>query len=172
MPTHSLSGSPAGAAAPASASPLAALSPELRTALIRTRYDADTLLDVLGADVHTALGRSEPVAVRRAVRGTGDLGTLARLFLLGDPLSEREVAAALDPVDLDRAVAAGLCERDGDEVRAALDLRPLDLGDGPRWVLSDLDDGMRRRTLSGLRSRASIFVPHHGQRWICSTVSR
>ncbi|WP_444980012.1 DUF7059 domain-containing protein, partial [Nocardia farcinica] len=45
---------------------LTALCPDLRTALTRVGYDADTLLEVLGADVHAALGRSEPVPVRRA----------------------------------------------------------------------------------------------------------
>ncbi|MGW4090557.1 DUF7782 domain-containing protein [Nocardia sp. NPDC004750] len=126
---------------------LAALCPDLRTALTRVGYDADTLLEVLG-DAHAALGRSEPVPVRRAARAAGELGTLIRLLLLGDALPEREVAAALAPVEMDRAVAAGLLEREGDEVRAALDLRPLDTGAGTRWVLSDLDDSMRRRTLT------------------------
>lgn len=129
-------------------SPLAALAPDLRAALTRVRYDADTLLEVLGEDAHTALGRSEPVPVRRALRDAGELGTLVRLLLLGDPEPERAVAAALAPLDMDRAVAAGLLERDGGTLRAALDLRPLDLGDGTRWVLSDLDDSVQRRTLS------------------------
>ncbi|WP_174375409.1 DUF7782 domain-containing protein [Nocardia higoensis] len=129
-------------------SPLTALCPDLRSALTRVGYDADTLLEVLGPEVHAALGRSEPVPVRRAAREAGELGTVIRLLLLGDALPAREVAAALAPLDLDRAVAAGLLARDGDEIVAALDLRPLDAGAGNRWVLSDLDDSMRRRTLT------------------------
>uniref|UniRef100_UPI000A59F9CD DUF7059 domain-containing protein n=1 Tax=Nocardia amamiensis TaxID=404578 RepID=UPI000A59F9CD len=86
---------------------LTALCPDLRTALTRVGYDADSLLEVLG-DAHAALGRSEPVPVRRAAREAGELGTLIRLLLLGDALPEREVAAALAPVELDHAVAAGL----------------------------------------------------------------
>ncbi|MGO4612781.1 methyltransferase [Nocardia sp. 2YAB30] len=127
---------------------LTALCPDLRTALTRVGYDADTLLEVLGADAHAALGRSEPVPVRRAARHAGELGTLIRLLLLGDALPEREVAAALAPVDIGRAVAAGLLVRDGNALRAALDLRPLDAGAGTRWILSDLDDSMRRRALT------------------------
>ncbi|WP_067566739.1 DUF7782 domain-containing protein [Nocardia acidivorans] len=126
---------------------LADLAPDLRTALQRVRYDSDSLLEALGDEAHAALWRSEPVPVRRAARDAGELGTLIRLLLLGDAMPEREVAAALAPVDTDRAVAAGLLERDGGDIRPALDLRPLDLGDGTRWVLSDLDDSMRRRTL-------------------------
>ncbi|MFC9470902.1 methyltransferase [Nocardia sp. NPDC056952] len=127
---------------------LTALCPDLRTALIRVGYDADTLVEALGPDVHAALSRSEPVPVRRAARAAGDLGTLVRLLLLGDVLPERDVATALAPVRIDAAVAAGLLARDGDQVRAALDLRPLDVGAGTRWILSDLDDSMRRRTLT------------------------
>ncbi|MCM6774289.1 methyltransferase [Nocardia sp. CDC159] len=129
-------------------SELAALAPDLRAALTRVRYDADSLLEALGDDAHAALGRSEPVPVRRAVRAAGELGTLVRLLLLGDAVPESEVAAALAPVPVERAVAAGLLDRDGATVRAALDLRPLDLGAGNRWVLSDLDDSMHRRALS------------------------
>ncbi|MEU8898100.1 methyltransferase [Nocardia sp. NPDC048505] len=127
---------------------LTALCPDLRSALTRVGYDADTLLAALGEDVHAALGRSEPVPVRRAARELGELGVLVRLLLLGDAVPEREVAAALAPVRIEQAVAAGLLARDGGEVRAALDLRPLDAGAGTRWILSDLDDSMQRRTLS------------------------
>ncbi|MBF6176730.1 DUF7782 domain-containing protein [Nocardia blacklockiae] len=148
MPTNPTAVSRGDSAPAAAGSALADLAPQLRVALTRVRYDADTLLEVLGDDAHSALGRSEPVPVRRAARAAGELGTLVRLLLLGDPVPEREAAAALAPVDLAQAVAAGLLARDGDDIRAALDLRPLDLGAGTRWVLSDLDDSMHRRTLT------------------------
>ncbi|MFD4294849.1 methyltransferase [Rhodococcus sp. NPDC058505] len=125
---------------------LLSLCGPLREALHRTDYTADALLDALGADAHAALSRYEPVPVRRATRDAGELGVLTRLFLLGDDCAAAEVAAVLAPVDLDHAVAAGLLERDGDLVRAALDLRPMDLGHGNRWVLADLDGSMRPRT--------------------------
>ncbi|MGW5573298.1 DUF7782 domain-containing protein [Nocardia thailandica] len=129
-------------------SPLVTLAPALRAALTRVGYTADNLLDTLGPDVHAALGRQEPVPVRRAALRAGEVGTLIRLLLLGDALPEREVAAALAPVGIDAAIGAGLLARDGGEIRAALDLRPLDAGQGNRWILSDLDDSMRRRTLT------------------------
>ncbi|UGT42534.1 class I SAM-dependent methyltransferase [Nocardia yamanashiensis] len=132
---------------PTAPSPLAELAPELRAALLRVGYDADTLLEALGEEAHAALGRGEPVPVRRAAAALGELGTLVRLLLLGDTLPENEVAQALSPVGIDAAIAAELLERHRGGVRAALDLRPLDLGYGTRWVLSDLDDSMRRRAL-------------------------
>ncbi|WP_241384365.1 DUF7782 domain-containing protein [Rhodococcus sp. CH91] len=122
---------------------LLSLCPALRTALLRCHYDLDTVRELLGPEAHAALGRSEPVAARRIARGAGDLGVLVRLFLLQDTFPEPEVAHALEPVTADEALRAGLLERDGDGVRAALDLRPLDAGTGSRWVLSDLDGSIR-----------------------------
>ncbi len=63
---------------------LLSLCPALRTALIRCRYDLDTVRELLGSEAHAALGRSEPVPARRIARGAGDLGVLVRLFLLQD----------------------------------------------------------------------------------------
>jgi methylase of polypeptide subunit release factors len=124
---------------------LLSLCGPLREALHRTDYTADAVLATLGDDAHAALGRGEPVPVRRATRDAGEIGVLVRLFLLVDDCPAAEVASALAPVDLDHAVAAGLLERDGDVVRAALDLRPMDLGRGNVWVVSDLDGSMRPR---------------------------
>lgn len=125
------------------ASPLVRLAPRLREAFEARGYDADTLLSGLGDEAHAALGRGEPVPVRRAARHAGELGALIRLLLVGDALPRAEAAAALDPVGVDEAVAAGLLEADRDGVRAALDVRPMDLGFGTRWMLSDLDGSMR-----------------------------
>lgn len=122
---------------------LLSICPDLRTALLRGRYDLDTVRDVLGPEAHSALGRSEPVPARRATRDSGDLGVLIRFFLLQDTCPTDDVARALAPVSLDDARSAGLIEENGAGVRAALDLRPLDAGSGSRWVLSDLDGALR-----------------------------
>ncbi|MCX5042580.1 methyltransferase [Aldersonia sp. NBC_00410] len=128
-------------------SALVDIAADLRSSLLRAGYHPDALLEVLGADAHDALGRSEPVPARRAARDAGEIGTLIRLFLLGDELPQAQVAAALRPLDIERAAAAGLLERGGDGLRAGLDLRPIDTGAGTRWILSDLDDNVRRRDL-------------------------
>lgn len=117
----------------------------LREALTRVGYDIDSIVGLIGDEAHAALGRHEPVPARRATKGGSDLGQLIRLFLLNDDCPAEAAASALAPLDLDAAIAAGLLSRDGDMVRAELDLRPLDLGTGTRWALSDLDGSMRPR---------------------------
>ncbi|MFD4368274.1 methyltransferase [Rhodococcus sp. NPDC058521] len=128
--------------------PLSSICDELRQALTRNRYDTDTLLEELGAQAHAALGRNEPVPVRRACASSGDLGTLIRLFLLADALPESEVATALAPLTVEDALSAGLLEREdghGERLLAAVDLRPVDTGSGTHWIFSDLDGSMRPR---------------------------
>ena len=88
------------------------------------------------------------VPVRRATRELGDLGVLIRLFLLADDCPAGDVAAALAPLTIAQCVDAGLLEGENFDsenplVRAAVDLRPIDVGDGDRWVISDLDGGIR-----------------------------
>ncbi len=115
----------------------------LREALQRAGYDADGVVDLLGPHAHAALGRGEPEPARRASAGAGALGTLVRLFLLGDAESSASVATALEPLALDEAQAAGLLVADGDRLRAGLDVRPHGAGDDSWWVVSDLDSDLR-----------------------------
>lgn len=115
------------------------LCARLREALRRTRYDADGVLAVLGGAAHAALGRGEPELAHRASRNAGDLGTLIRLFLLGEAEPRAAVRSALAPVSLDEAIEVGLLRGDGDTLRAGLDLRPHGDETGSWWVLSDLD---------------------------------
>lgn len=111
----------------------------LRAALHHAGYDTGGVRTLLGPGAHAALGRGEPVPARRASRAGGRLGVLVRLFLLGDPEPEPAVAAALTPLPVDRAIAAGLLVRDGDAVRAALDVRPHGDEHGEWWVVSDVE---------------------------------
>ncbi|MBY4014876.1 class I SAM-dependent methyltransferase [Rhodococcus fascians] len=126
-----------------SPSPLVDAAAALREAFDRAGYDADGVLTLLGSDAHAALGRSEPVPVRNASLGGGDLGVLVRLFLLVDDCPEDEVAAALAPLTVTEAIAAGILTRTGSTVRTLLDIRPLDAGHGTRWIVSDPDGSMR-----------------------------
>src|SRR5882762_215105 len=142
------------------------LSPDLcaalRSVFQRVGYDVDGVPELLGEAAHAALGRDEPVPARLASRGGGALGTLVRLFLLGDTEPEAAVAQALAPLTVADALAAGLL-RPGDPVpdsapgpaasadlaarvdptglAAALDVRPHGDDEGSWWVVSDLDLG-------------------------------
>ncbi|SFK02834.1 Methyltransferase small domain-containing protein [Amycolatopsis sacchari] len=115
------------------------LCARLREAFQRTRYDADGVLEALGAAAHAALGRNEPELAYRASADAGDLGTLIRLFLLGGAETAKAVEAALAPVPLEDALAVGLLRGDGELLRAGLDVRPHGDDEGQWWVISDLD---------------------------------
>lgn len=129
---------------PVHADRLVALAPGLREAFRHADFTADGTLAALGTDVHAALGRAEPTPVRRRCADLGALGVLIRLFLLADDVPHRSAADALVGVDIEAAVAAGLLARDTDTVRALLDVRPIDLGIGNRWIVSDIDGSTRR----------------------------
>ncbi|KAA2254921.1 class I SAM-dependent methyltransferase [Solihabitans fulvus] len=116
----------------------------LRDAFRSTGYDADGVVDLLGTQAHAALGRGEPEAARRASRDGGPLGTLIRLFLLGDAEPAQAVRAALGPLSIEDAVAAELVVADGDALRAGLDVRPHGDEEGSWWVFSDLDADLRQ----------------------------
>ena len=126
------------------------LSPDaakaLREALTRARYTTDGVRDLLGAAAHAALGRGEPEPAFRAAARADALGVLVRLLLLGSVEPDAAVAAALAPLTPADAAAAGLLVPDGPGWRAALDLRPYGVVDGPDWwVLSDLDARRQQR---------------------------
>ncbi|MDT7670024.1 MAG: hypothetical protein QOC74_2807 [Pseudonocardiales bacterium] len=141
----------------------------LRAAFQRVGYDVDGVPELLGEDAHAALGRDEPVPARLASADGGPLGTLVRLFLLGDTEPADAVAEALAPVTVERALAAGLLQHgerngagngDGPGLDAALDVRPHGDEDGAWWVVSDLD---RARTMSQARELRADHVLGVGQ---------
>lgn len=109
----------------------------LRAALLGASFTADGLLELLGAPAYAALARSETVPALRATRGDTPLETLVRLFLLQQPVPLARVAAVL-PVDA--CLESGwLVRAGGDEVAAAVDVRPYGGADGEDWfIVSDL----------------------------------
>ncbi|KWW97516.1 transferase [Carbonactinospora thermoautotrophica] len=114
----------------------------LREALQRAGYTVDGCLDLLGPRAYAALSRNEITLALRATQGGSPRETLVRLFLLQTPVPYQQAARAL-PVE--EALAAGLLARDGDEVRALVDIRPYGETDVDWWVVSDLTTGMPGR---------------------------
>ncbi|MCD0482441.1 methyltransferase [Streptacidiphilus sp. ASG 303] len=112
----------------------------LREAFTAADFTADGCLELLGATAYAALARSETAPALRATRGGSPLETLVRLFLLQQSVPWAQAAAALPADD---CLAGGWLLRDGDAVRAAVDVRPYanevagaDSADA--WVVSDL----------------------------------
>jgi methylase of polypeptide subunit release factors len=113
------------------------LCARLREAFLNAGYTADGVVDALGPQAHAALGRGEPEPARRASRDAGALGTLIRLFLLGDQEPEQDVRKALGGVDVDDAVKNEILTKD---LKAGLDVRPYE---DNWWVIADLDSDLR-----------------------------
>ncbi|WP_354641334.1 DUF7059 domain-containing protein [Kitasatospora camelliae] len=113
---------------------------KLREALLAASYTADGCLDLLGPTGYAALARSEVVPALRKTRGGTPLETLVRLFLLQRPVPYAAAEAALPVQD---CLADGWLVRDGDEVRATVDVRPYanevaGMPSADAWVVSDL----------------------------------
>jgi methylase of polypeptide subunit release factors len=119
------------------------ITARLREAFLTAGYDADGVVEVLGPQAHAALGRGEPEAARRVTADAGRLGTLVRLFLLGDAEPEATVRAALGPLDVADALTAQLLRPDGELLRAGLDVRPHGDEDSSWWVIADQDSEQR-----------------------------
>jgi methylase of polypeptide subunit release factors len=121
---------------PAAGLPAPDHSPRLREALLAAAFTADGLLDRLGAPAYAALARSETVPALRATRGDGVLDTLVRLFLLQRPVPYERARAALP---IEECLADGWVVRDGEDVRATVDVRPYSGPEGQDWfIVSDL----------------------------------
>jgi hypothetical protein len=121
----------------------------LREALRSADYTADGIAGRIGPAATDGVRRND---LRGLLRATTDrdpdrdrLATLIRVFIAGQDEPAGAVAAALDPLPLERAAAAGLvepAERSG-AVRAAVD---LDVYHG-WWILSDVDAATTDRPL-------------------------
>lgn len=112
---------------------------DLRTA----GYDSTGVPELLGASAHRALARGELAPALRATGHRSELAVLVRLFLLGTTEEEELVGRALPMTGIAAAIAQGLLERDGRDVRAALDVRPHADDTAEFLLVSDLDSDTR-----------------------------
>jgi methylase of polypeptide subunit release factors len=111
----------------------------LREALAGADYTATGIAARIGAEAVEAVRRNDFRALLHATADRDPLATLVRVFIAGQTEAEESVAAALAPLSLSAALAAGLIERYGDGIHAAIDLDVY----GDWWVLSDLDADAR-----------------------------
>jgi len=106
-------------------------------------YDSAGVPELLGVSAHRALARGELGPALRATREPSPLATLIRLFLLGATEGEQQVSRALPGTAIAAAIAKGLLERDGRDIRAALDVRPHAADSTEFLLVSDLDSDTR-----------------------------
>ncbi len=122
----------------------------LRDDLDAAGYRSDAVRALLGADADAARARGilAPARVALAARETSALASLVRLFLLGEPLDAATVELGLPSLGNSGALELGLVEAEPLGFRAAVALNPVLLPEAqaPRewWLLSDLDDQLRR----------------------------
>jgi methylase of polypeptide subunit release factors len=102
----------------------------LREALTRAGYTSSGIAERLGPSAATAAGRHDFREALRATESGDALDTLIRLFVCGQSEPAERIAAALRPLPLETARAAGLIVGD----QAGVDLEPY----GDWWVLADL----------------------------------
>ena len=107
----------------------------LREALTRAGYTTAGIAARLGPAATAAISRGDHRAALRATTDRDALATLIRLYLCGTTEPVEAVAAALAPLPLADARAAGLVEPHGDGLRAGVDLEAY--GED-WWVVSDL----------------------------------
>ena len=124
----------------------------LREALTSARYTSQGIEDLLGEPATAALARNDFRAALRRHRATATrwprwsgCSSAAR------PSRLAAVAAALAPLPLDAALAAGLVERHGDGLRAGG--RP-GAATADWWVVADLSAGAAPRPAAARRPRA------------------
>ncbi|WBB82363.1 methyltransferase [Micromonospora sp. WMMD882] len=112
----------------------------LRAALTTAGFTANGIATRLGPQATGGVARNDHRAALRATEDRDPLATLIRLFICEQTEPESAVTAALAPLPLAEALAAGLVERYDDGLRAGIDLEPY--GDH-WWVLADLPASAR-----------------------------
>lgn len=118
----------------------------LREALVTADYTVNGIATRLGPEATSGVARSDYRLALRLTEDRDRLGTLIRLFICGQTEPEDAVAAALAPLPLAEARAAGLVEPAPLEatgeigLRQGVDLEPY--GDA-WWVLSDVPASAR-----------------------------
>lgn len=120
-----------------------ALIDALRADLDAAGYTVDGLETAWGAVAAAALGRDDPDAALAALarRPRSPIGTLARLFVLGDAVEREEAEGALPRLGVAGAERLGIVAVEGQRVRGLVDLRPYALADeaglASWWIVSD-----------------------------------
>ncbi len=129
----------------------------LRSDLASASFTVDGLLALWGEAAASALLRGQRTSALRALRARsapGAAATLARLFVLGVPVTATELATALPSLGVAGARALGLVDAGGgaDVAAPLVDLRPYGFVDEGTtvnwWIASDLGELATGRALA------------------------
>jgi SAM-dependent methyltransferase len=126
----------------------AELIDRFRSDLVAAGFFVDNLEALWGPDAAAALHRSHRVPALRAIASSGSddsaLAVLARVFVLGLPVSARLFQSAIPSLGLRGATDLGLVSAQTDMVAPLLDVRPYSFhdshGEGSWWIASDLGE--------------------------------
>jgi hypothetical protein len=116
----------------------------LREALTAAAFTVDGVHAVIGDAAHAALGRNETTPALRQTTAGSPIETLIRLWPLQAAVPAAAVDAAL-PGLAEPLLAAGVLERDGEDIRALVDVRPYADDAHDWWVVADLTPGLDGR---------------------------
>jgi hypothetical protein len=145
----------------------AELADLLRADLLVAGYTVDRLRQLWGGEADAALARGDRVPARRALDAAGrnaqhPAGILARLFLLGQSVSDEQLTRALPTLGAAGARALGLVGPGG---RASIDVRPysaVDAGGAVQWfIASDLGEQALREQAVGAEDLSGVLPAHH-----------
>ncbi|HEU4421973.1 MAG TPA: methyltransferase, partial [Pilimelia sp.] len=114
----------------------------LREALTTAGYTGAGIAGRLSAEAAAAAGRHDFRAALRLTEDRDRLATLIRLYVCQQVEPPASVAAALAPLSLAEALAAGLVEPYADGLRQGVDLEPYAAPDDC-WVLADVPAAAR-----------------------------
>ena len=124
----------------------------LRADLAAARFTVDALGALWGGEADDALERGNRLPAARALAGDeSPRATLAKVFVLGMPVSVEAVEAAFPALELAGALDLGLVRVEGAVCAGLIDLRPYDFldaqGAGSWWIASDLGELATGRAL-------------------------
>ena len=142
------------------------LDPQLIAALRADLRALGSLDALFSPSAWAALGRDETVPARAELEGDrSPEATAARLFLLGDAADPSDIDAAFAHCGAGGLLRLGVLEARGNQLRAALELSPVELDEETHWFASDraggqlapdhvLGVGGASLTLAGITDRA------------------
>jgi methylase of polypeptide subunit release factors len=113
---------------------------QLREALTGAGYTSAGIAERIGAPASAAAARGDLRAALRATAEADPLATLIRVFVCGQAEPAADVAAALAPLPVAEALAAGLVEPYEGGLRQAVDLEPYGTD---WWVVADVPPASR-----------------------------